>query len=79
MPPWCAGDEVYVRSNELRTFLQDNEISYVMRVGCAFTTELVPGITLRTADVATTHLKQKRRWQTCSFPGAKGERRYAWA
>jgi hypothetical protein len=27
MPPWCAGDEVYGRAGELRTFL-GNEIGY---------------------------------------------------
>ena len=44
MPPWAAGDEVYGRSGQLRAFLQDNEIGYVMRVGCAFTSRspLVP-------------------------------------
>ena len=36
IPPWIAGDEVYGRSGKLRTFLEDNGIGYVMRVGCAF-------------------------------------------
>lgn len=40
IPPWIAGDEVYGRAGKLRTFIQDNGIGYVMRVGCAFTTEL---------------------------------------
>jgi SRSO17 transposase len=42
MPPWAAGDEVYGRSSELRTFLQDNSIGYVLRVGCAFSIEVAP-------------------------------------
>ena len=33
MPPWAAGDEVYGRAGELRTFLQDNEIGYVLAAG----------------------------------------------
>ena len=47
MPPWAAGDEVYGRSGQLRTFLQDNEIGYVMRVGCAFHVELHPAAAAR--------------------------------
>ncbi len=29
MPPWCAGDEVYGRSNQLRQHLDDHQIGYV--------------------------------------------------
>jgi SRSO17 transposase len=79
MPPWYAGDEVYGRAGELRTFLQDNEIGYVLRVGCAFHTELAPGIRLRADAVVATHLAHEHRWQICSVAGSKGEHRYAWA
>ena len=79
MPPWCAGDEVYGRSGELRTFLQDNQIGYVLRVGCAFTIELRTGLRLRADTVVTRYLGASTRWQVCSVAGSKGERRYAWA
>src|SRR3981189_241826 len=32
MPPWAAGDEVYGRSSQLRTFVQEHGIGYWMRV-----------------------------------------------
>jgi len=78
MPPWCAGDEVYGRSGELREHLEEHGIGYVLRVGCAFGVDLTPA-RLRADAVVAAHLKQKRRWQTCSVPGSKGERSYAWA
>ncbi len=78
MPPWAAGDEVYGRSGELREFLQDNEIGYVMRVGCAFHVEVAPGIKLRADEVVARHTVPES-WQICSVTGSKGERRYAWA
>jgi SRSO17 transposase len=82
MPPWAAADEVYGRSGPLRTFLQDNGIGYVMRVGCAFHVELVAGATIRANQAVTTQLTSRshqRRWQVCSVTGSKGERAYAWA
>ncbi len=82
IPPWIAGDEVYGRSGKLRTFLADNGIGYVMRVGCAFTVEVIPGQRMRADAAVTTHLssrKHERRWQVCSVTGSKGERAYAWA
>jgi len=82
MPPWAAGDEVYGRSSKLRTFLADNEIGYVLRVGCAFTVEMSAGRRLRADAVVARHLAKpghRRRWQVCSVTGSKGERAYAWA
>ena len=82
IPPWIAGDEVYGRAGKLRTFLQGNGIGYVMRVGCAFAVELVPGAKLRADAAVATHLAgrtHQRRWQVCSVTGSKGERAYAWA
>jgi SRSO17 transposase len=82
IPPWIAGDEVYGRAGKLRTFLADNGIGYVMRVGCAFTAELSTGGRIRADTAVTTHLvvrSHKRRWQVCSVTGSKGERAYAWA
>jgi SRSO17 transposase len=82
IPPWIAGDEVYGRCGKLRTFLADNGIGYVMRVGCAFGVELVAGRTMRADAAVATHLaarKHQQRWQTLAVTGSKGERAYAWA
>jgi SRSO17 transposase len=79
MPPWAAGDEVYGRSSELRTFLQDHGIGYVLRVGCAFSIEVAPGLRLRADAVVARYLAPPDRWQVCSVAGSKGERAYAWA
>lgn len=78
MPPWAAGDEVYGRSGQLRTFLQDNGVGYVMRVGCAFYVDVSPGVRI-CADKAVARFVTKAAWQICSVTGSKGERRYAWA
>lgn len=78
MPPWCAGDEVYGRSGQLRTFLQDNGVGYVMRVGCAFHVDVSPEVRIR-ADQVAARFVTKAAWQVCSVAGSKGERRYAWA
>nr|WP_233574178.1 IS701 family transposase [Amycolatopsis panacis] len=77
IPPWIAGDEVYGRSGKLRTFLEDNGIGYVMRVGCAFTLEVTPDQRMRADAAVAAHLarrKHRRRWQICSVTGSKGER-----
>lgn len=82
MPPWVAGDEVYGRSSKLRTFLQDNEIGYVLRVGRAFAAQMPSGARLRADAVVARDLakpRHQRRWQVCSVTGSKGERAYAWA
>jgi SRSO17 transposase len=82
MPPWVAGDEVYGRSSPLRQFVEDHEIGYVMRVGCAFTVELPSRARLRADAVVTAYLSgknQAKRWEICSVTGSKGERVYAWA
>jgi len=79
MPPWCAGDEVYGRSGQLRRHLQDHQIGYVLRVGCAFTLDLNPATRLRADTLAATHLLGEQRWQTVTIPGSKGDRSYAWA
>ena len=72
MPPWCAGDEVYGRSGQLRRHLQDHQIGYVLRVGCAFTVQLNPVTRLRADTIAATHLAADRHWQTMTVPGSKG-------
>lgn len=80
MPPWAAADEVYGRSSQLREFLQDNGIGYVMRVGCAFHITITPGDSARADEVVARYLRPEgNAWQVCSVAGSKGERRYAWA
>ncbi len=79
MPPWCAGDEVYGRSGQLRQHLQDHQIGYVLRVGCAFTVQLNPATRLRADAIAATHLSDQQHWQTVTVAGSKGERSYGWA
>lgn len=79
MPAWCAGDEVYGRSGELRSFCEDNTIGYVLRVGRAFHTDLAAGVRMRADAVAATTLSTSDGWQTRAVPGSKGDRRYAWA
>lgn len=59
MPAWCAGDEVYGRSTELRTFCEDNGIGYVLRVGQAFHADLAAGFRLRADAVADTALSTR--------------------
>jgi SRSO17 transposase len=79
MPPWVAGDEVYGRSGALRTFLEDNQIGYVMRVGRAFHVALMPGLGSARAEQMVTRYVGTDAWQVCSVTGSKGERAYAWA
>lgn len=79
MPDWCAGDEVYGRSSELRSFCEDNGIGYVLRVGRAFHADLAVGVRLRADVVANTVLSTQDSWQIRAVPGSKGDRRYAWA
>lgn len=78
MPPWAAGDEVYGRSSQLRKFLHDNGVGYVMRVGCAFHVDVSAQLTAR-ADTVVARFVGPDAWQVCSVTGSKGERRYAWA
>ncbi|WP_163510836.1 transposase [Fodinicola acaciae] len=77
MPPWCAGDEVYGRASESRTFLENNGTGYVVRVGCAFGVDAAQGLRIR-ADELVRRFLPPASWQVCSVNGSKGEREYAW-
>lgn len=79
MAPWAAGDEVYGRSGELRTYLEDHGVGYVLRVGCAFYAELAAGVKIRADQAVNTHLGDQRSWHVAGVPGSKGQRLYAWA
>jgi SRSO17 transposase len=76
--PWCTADAVYGRDRNLRRYCERHAIGYVLGVPCSFQVTLNPVATLR-VDAALT-LVRRRSWQVVSCgPGAKGERRYAWA
>jgi Transposase DDE domain len=77
MPPWRAGDEVYGRAGELREFLEDNEIGYVLRVGSAFHATVAPGAKARADDLVARYTVPES-WQICSVASSKGGRAYAW-
>ena len=79
MPPWAAGDEVYGRSGDLRCYLEDNGVGYVLRVGKAFHLALSPGVKLRADQAVKQHLAEQALWQVVGVPGSKGQRLYAWA
>lgn len=79
MPPWAAGDEVYGRSGQLRCYLEEHNVGYVLRVGKAFTVKLAPSVNLRAEQAVNTYLADRRSWQIRGVPGSKGQRLYAWA
>jgi SRSO17 transposase len=68
MPPRVAGDGVYGRAGKLRTFLQDNQIGYVLRIGSAFTTEMTSGPSLHRPAAApgAGHGRARRRAVTAA-------------
>lgn len=74
MPPWAAGDEVYGRSGDLRSYLEDHYMGYVLRVGKAFHVDLASGVKLRADQVASTHLAGQALWQVIGVPGSKEQR-----
>lgn len=79
MPPWWAGDEVYGRSWQLRRFCEDNQIGYVLRVGCAFHVQLTPALRMRADEAVARFTADDESWQVHSVTGSKGQRRYVWA
>lgn len=79
MPPWAAGDEVYGRSGDLRAFLEEHHVGYVLRVGKAFYVELAAGVKIRADQAVAQHLAAQALWQVVGVPGSKGQRLYAWS
>jgi SRSO17 transposase len=74
---WVAGDEVYGGNPKLRSWLEEQEISYVMAVAC---NDLVPVAAggIRADEAAA--LVPKGGWQRLSCAdGSKGPRLYDWA
>ncbi|TMR87897.1 IS701 family transposase [Nonomuraea basaltis] len=76
---FLTGDEVYGACTKLRTFLEQHEQAYVLRVRSSFTVTLGGGTTLTCAQTVARHCKPKRTWTIRSAGnGSKGERAYAW-
>ncbi len=74
---WVAGDEVYGRSPELRTWLEDQEIGYVLAV--ATNTEVSTAHGRFRVD-ALAAMVPDTAWETYSCAdGSKGPRLYDWA
>jgi len=74
---WVAGDEVYGGNPKLRSWLEEQEIAYVMAVAC---NDVIPTAAggIRADELAA--LVPKRGWQRLSCAdGSKGPRLYDWA
>jgi SRSO17 transposase len=74
--PWFTADEAYGDNPGLRSWLDEQDINYVMAVSCdaRFTTPTGP---VRADELAAA--APKRGWQRLSAgQGSKGERRYDW-
>jgi SRSO17 transposase len=75
-----CGDEVYGSCTELREFLRESALAYVLRVPSNFRVALADGVKLTCADVAAQLLHRSARWEIRSAgKGSKGSRWYAWA
>jgi SRSO17 transposase len=76
---FVCGDEVYGSCTELRTFCEDQNQAYVLRVPSSFRLMLASGVTL-TCKQAAARLDSMRSWEIRSAgAGSKGQRWYAWA
>ena len=76
---FACGDEVYGSSTQLREFLEDAGLAYVLRIPSNFRVTLAGGMTLTCAEVVR-QLGSDLRWEVRSAGnGSKGQRWYAWA
>jgi SRSO17 transposase len=76
---WVTGDEVYGADPDLRAWLEDNQIGYVLAVACDRRVLVNDGRTLIRTDELAARIPS-REWQRHSCgPGAKGPRDYLWA
>jgi SRSO17 transposase len=77
---FVCGDEVYGSCTELRSFLEDHEQGYVLRVPSNFHLILARGVKLTCKEAATRLLADARHWEVRSAgKGSKGGRWYGWA
>jgi len=76
---FACGDEVYGNCTQLREFLEDAALAYILRVPPDFAITLAGGMT-RTCAEAVRVLGSDLRWEIRSAGnGSKGQRWYAWA
>jgi SRSO17 transposase len=76
---FACGDEVYGNCTQLRVFLEDAGLAYILRVPSNFRIALASGMTLTCAE-AVRALGSGLRWEVRSAGhGSKGQRWYAWA
>ncbi len=76
---FACGDEVYGNCTQLREFLQDAGLAYILRVPSNFRVTLVRQVT-RTCAETVRALGSGLRWEVRSAGnGSKGQRWYAWA
>ncbi|MBB5140570.1 SRSO17 transposase [Thermocatellispora tengchongensis] len=74
---WVTADEAYGDNGPLRRYLEDQQISYVLAVSRAH--QITTGAGKVRADIMAGKVP-RTGWQRLSCgPGAKGDRRYAWA
>jgi SRSO17 transposase len=75
-----CGDEVYGSCTSLRSFFEDREQAYMLRVPSHFMIPLVAGVRLTCAQSVARLIAHPRRWEIRSAgAGSKGHRWYAWA
>src|SRR5258708_39573598 len=74
---FACGDEVYGNCTQLREFLQDAALAYILRIPSNFRITLAGGMTLTCAE-AVRSLGSDPRWEIRSAgTGSKGQRWYA--
>lgn len=77
---FVCGDEVYGNSPDLRSYCEQHQQGYVLRVPSNFPLTLGDQSKTTCKRIVRTHLRQKKRWQILAAGrGDKGERLYAWA
>ena len=74
---WVAADEVYGRTRELREWLEEQKMGYVLAVPC---NELSPRRPAEGARTSSPRWSRREAWQRMSCAdGSKGPRLYDWA
>ena len=75
---WVCGDEVYGDNGPLRTWLEAEQIGYVLAVACDHRVPAAAGHNVR-ADELAARLPRRAWQQLPAGTGAKGHRWYDWA
>jgi hypothetical protein len=79
VPDFTCGDEVYGNCTELRGFLEDAGLAYVLRVPSNFAVTLAARVTVTCAEAVAALGSGLRREVRSAGKGSKGQRWYAWA